>query len=215
MIGDTQLTGNTDSDKDAVDLLTKIGGDIAKENTDFGLQTGDYVDNAGYSDKWTQIINLFGSCFGSTDIVHVLGNHEYYGDESGKISNRLIGGDGRDYYSVEYDDVYVAVINNGADMAEAAEWLKEDALKSDCQWKVLSVHQPPYYTNEKGSSQGFNKNIPPMAEAAGIDAVFSGHDHSYAEILAKNQEIRNTRSLLRTSSVLRRQHRITMHCIFL
>ena len=104
----------------------------------------------------------------------------YYGDESGKISNRLIGGDGRDYYSVEYDDVYVAVINNGADMAEAAEWLKEDALKSDCQWKVLSVHQPPYYTNEKGSSQGFNKNIPPMAEAAGIDAVFSGHDHSYA-----------------------------------
>ena len=180
VIGDTQLTGNTDSDKDAVDLLTKIGGDIAKENTDFGLQTGDYVDNAGYSDKWTQIINLFGSCFGSTDIVHVLGNHEYYGDESGKISNRLIGGDGRDYYSVEYDDVYVAVINNGADMAEAAEWLKEDALKSDCQWKVLSVHQPPYYTNEKGSSQGFNKNIPPMAEAAGIDAVFSGHDHSYA-----------------------------------
>ena len=180
VIGDTQLTGNADSDKDAVELLTKISGDIAKENVDFGLQTGDYVDNAGYSDKWTQIINLFGSCFGSTDIVHVLGNHEYYGDESGTISNRLIGGDGKDYYSVEYDDVYVAVINNSANMSEAAEWLAEDALKSDCQWKVLSVHQPPYYTNEKGSSQGFNKNIPPMAEAAGIDVVFSGHDHSYA-----------------------------------
>lgn len=53
-------------------------------------------------------------------------------------------------------------------------------------WKVLSIHQPPYYTNAKGGSERFHEQIPAAAEAAGIDVVFSGHDHSYARIMAKD-----------------------------
>lgn len=87
---------------------------------------------------------------------------------------------------MEYGDVYVAVINNGADLSAACEWLKQDAAQSTCMWKVLSIHQPPYYTNAKGGSERFHEQIPAAAEAAGIDVVFSGHDHSYARIMAKD-----------------------------
>ena len=44
----------------------------------------------------------------------------------------------------------------------------------------------PYYTNAKGGSERFHEQIPAAAEAAGIDVVFSGHDHSYARIMAKD-----------------------------
>ena len=90
---------------------------------------------------------------------------------------------------MEYGDVYVAVINNSADLSAACEWLKQDAAQSTCMWKILSIHQPPYYTNAKnGSNEQFYEHIPAAAEAAGIDVVFSGHDHSYARIMAKDGE---------------------------
>ena len=82
-----------------------------------------------------------------------------------------------------YGNVYVATIaysSDNAQMKEAAEWLAKDAAASDAQWKILTMHQPPYYTNPQGSSEYINEVIPPAVDKGGIDFVFSGHDHSFA-----------------------------------
>ncbi len=42
------------------------------------------------------------------------------------------------------------------------------------------MHQPAYYTNAAGSNEMINELVPGAVEEAGIDFVFSGHDHSYA-----------------------------------
>ena len=42
------------------------------------------------------------------------------------------------------------------------------------------MHQAPYYTNPIGSSDSIQKTLVPAFDEAGIDVVFSGHDHSYA-----------------------------------
>lgn len=178
VLGDTQLSGNLDADQEAIDMMKTIGADV--KDAEFGIQTGDYVDNAGYSGRWAEIQDAFYDAFGTKDILHVMGNHEYYGEGTGNTSAKIFNLSKKDYYSVEYGNVYIASISNDADMAEVAAWLKKDAKASDCQWKILTVHQPAYYTNAKGGSEGFNEKIPPMAEAAGIQMVFSGHDHSYA-----------------------------------
>lgn len=191
VMGDTQMTGNPDSEEDkaSIAVLEKLG-DLAEKQgrqIDFGLQTGDYVDNGSNYAMWTEMQNAFSAAFPGVSFFHTLGNHEYYGDASGHISADLLQLPGKDYYSVEYGDVYVAVINNSADLSAACEWLKQDAAQSTCMWKILSIHQPPYYTNAKnGGSEKFHELIPAAAEAAGIDAVFSGHDHSYARIMAKD-----------------------------
>ena len=192
VMGDTQMTGNPDSEEDkaSIAVLEKLG-DLAEKQgrqIDFGLQTGDYVDNGSNYAMWAEMQNAFSAAFPGVSFFHTLGNHEYYGDASGHISADLLQLPGKDYYSVEYGDVYVAVINNSADLSAACEWLKQDAAQSTCMWKILSIHQPPYYTNAKGGSERFHEQIPAAAEAAGIDVVFSGHDHSYARIMAKDGE---------------------------
>ena len=189
VMGDTQMTGNPDSEEDkaSIAVLEKLGAIVKDKPVDFGLQTGDYVDNGSNYAMWTEMQNAFSAAFPGVSFFHTLGNHEYYGDASGRISADLLQLPGKDYYSVEYGDVYVAVINNSADLSAACEWLKQDAAQSTCMWKILSIHQPPYYTNAKnGGSEKFHELIPAAAEAAGIDAVFSGHDHSYARIMARD-----------------------------
>lgn len=190
VMGDTQMSGDPDSkeDKASIAVLEKLGAIVKGKQIDFGLQTGDYVDNGANYAMWAEMQDEFNNVFPSVDFIHTLGNHEYYGDSSGAISNSILQLPNENYYSVEYGDVYVAVINNGADLSAACEWLKQDAAQSTCMWKVLSIHQPPYYTNANGNSEKFHDQIPAAAEAAGIDVVFSGHDHSYSRIMAKDGE---------------------------
>ena len=180
VMGDAQLTGSETAESPTVQLMEQIADNINKTEVDFGIQTGDFVDMANSLPRWDQILGIFGNEYPSTPMVQVLGNHEYYGDTTGNLADVIFDLPGRDYYSVEYGNVYVAVINCNANIEDAANWLVEDAARSDCTWKVLTLHQPPYYTNPKGSSDPYNKGIPSAAEAAGIDFVFSGHDHAYA-----------------------------------
>lgn len=141
-----------------------------------------------------EILDVFSRNYADIPVVQVMGNHEYYGDLSGGNAASLWTLPDRLYYSVEYGDVYVAVINFAANLEDACQWLIQDAAKSDCTWKVLAVHQPAYYTNPNGSSEAFNRYIPAAAEAAGINVVFSGHDHSYARtmVLKNGQPVSET-----------------------
>lgn len=180
VVGDTQMSGSASADASDIALLDSIGKQV--QGYTFGIQTGDYVDNGGNYNMWAEMNNTFATSFAGIDMVHTMGNHEYYGDATGVAASKIYNLEGKenDYYSVEYGNVYVAVINYSANLTEACAWLVEDAKASDATWKVLSVHQPAYYTNVNGGSERFNKAIPAAAEAAGINAVFSGHDHSYA-----------------------------------
>lgn len=180
VLGDTQLSGSETAESPEVIAMNKIADAVNLADVDLGIQTGDFVDSAASLSRWNQILGLFSEEYPTLPILQVLGNHEYYSDTSGSIANTIFDLPGKDWYSVEYGNVYIAVINCNANVEAAAKWLVEDAAKSDCTWKVLTLHQPPYYTNPKGSSAPYNKSIPAAAEAAGIDFVFSGHDHAYA-----------------------------------
>lgn len=180
VIGDTQLSGSPEADAEEIALMNAIAAQVNGQNPTFGIQTGDFVDNGGALYQWNEILDVFVSNYPDIPIVQVMGNHEYYGDVSGTAAETLWSLPNELYYSVEYNNVYVAVINYAANLEEACAWLVEDAAKSDCAWKVLALHQPPYYTNPGGSSEAFNRYVPSAAEEAGIDVVFSGHDHSYA-----------------------------------
>ena len=175
IIGDTQ--------EDNPDAIHAYGNAITNSGIDydFAIQTGDFVDNGSNYELWSGILSLFTQYFDDTDFVQVFGNHEYEGSDGSYPAAMNFVPD-RDYYSVTYGNVYVAVINIYTEegLNEAIEWIKQDAAESDAVWKVLTLHRPPYYTNISGGSETAHELIPSLVDEVGFDAVFSGHDHSYA-----------------------------------
>lgn len=175
VLGDTQAEG---SDLSNLKIIQKK----VTEGYDFGIQVGDSVEEPALYNSWQGILPIF-SGFQSEDMLHVIGNHETFGDSDAVRANRIYNTPDNKYYSVTYGNVYVATIaysENAAELKEAAQWLVEDAKASKATWKVLAMHQPAYYTNSSVACEKVNQIIPPAAEEADIDFVFSGHDHSYA-----------------------------------
>lgn len=182
VLGDTQAenAGN-------VEAIAQAIGSSGKDYS-FGIQTGDFIDSASSYAQWAEILNVFSSNFSNVDMVQVLGNHEYAGDLDGNIAATINMLPGTGYYSVTYGNVYVAVISytytsSLENLQEALAWLVEDAKSSDAIWKVLTLHQPAYYTNPTGGSDYVHQYLPIAVDEAGIDVVFSGHDHAYARTL--------------------------------
>ena len=179
VLGDIQAKDTTN--------ISKIFEKLRAGGYDFGIQTGDAVDAPTNFAELNGVVGLLNAeQLGSADVIHVLGNHEFEGDGNADIAGSVFAlpkhGMGS-CWSTTYGNVYVAVINysgNAGDMKTAAEWLVRDAQNSDAAWKILTVHQPAYYTNAKGGNGPMYQYIPAAAEAAGIDVVFSGHDHSFA-----------------------------------
>ncbi len=181
VIGDTQATDTTNTDQ-----ITKLLGESGVKY-DFGIQTGDAVDNGGNYEMWANIAQVFsGNFLGNQDLIQVLGNHEYYGDLDASTANAYFDlSDGEEApvcYSTQYGNVYIAVINYDGDSIydKAIEWVKKDAAKSDATWKILTIHQPPYYTNPSGNVESSAQKLRNLADDVGFDVVFSGHDHSYS-----------------------------------
>lgn len=180
IIGDTQETKS--EEEGAFNSAVAYCNAIINSGIDydFALQTGDFVDNGGNYALWSNILNLF-SPLSDIDFVQVFGNHEYEGSD-GAYPAAMNFVPGKDYYSVTYGNVYVAVINiySADGLNEAMDWIREDAANSNAIWKVLTLHRPPYFTNISGGSDTAHEMIPPFVDEVGFDAVFSGHDHSYA-----------------------------------
>ncbi len=177
IIGDTQANDKT--------IISNIVNTLSKDEYTFGVQTGDFVEKADLYSDWDSILTAFDNVtFKSIDTIHVTGNHELYGDVEGKVSKNLFNLQSQQYYSVTYNNVYVAVIGYSSDkkvVKEAADWLAKDAAKSNARWKIVVSHQSPYGTNATTDDcKAFTEYIPEAAQKGGIDFMFSGHDHAYA-----------------------------------
>ena len=179
LLGDIQAEDRTN--------ITNIFNKLKVGQYDFGIQTGDAVDKpTSYPETAETIDLLCAGNLGDTDVIHVLGNHEFEGDAHadivGSIFDLPVHTPGS-CWSTTYGDVYVAVVNYSGDVSDmktAMDWLVQDAQASNATWKILTVHQPAYYTNATGGSAPMTAYVPAAAEKAGINVVFSGHDHSFA-----------------------------------
>lgn len=179
IIGDCQ-----DEDTTNVDRIIK---NLVDSGVSFnaGIQTGDLVDAGNSYTNWNAALDIFSknSVIRNTEILHAIGNHELEGDRNLSASKSIFNMPDTNHYSVEYGNVYVATISyafSETQLKKDLEWLVKDAKESDALWKIVVTHQPAYYTNTAGSNEVMHELLPAAAEEAGIDFVFSGHDHTYA-----------------------------------
>ena len=175
ILGDIQSSGDTSK-------LSSVLDKLKTSPFDFAIQTGDAIDNVtAFQSNWWPFLNTMNAgSLGGTDLIHALGNHEYYGDAEGSISGAVYDlpqSAQNGWYTMDYGKVSVTVINHGTDMASALRKIAE-TMDTDCIWKVLVSHEPIYGTNPDSGEP--SAEILSLIEKAGFDFVFGGDDHAYA-----------------------------------
>lgn len=174
ILGDIQ-SSDTSNLASSLEALKK-----SETSYDFAVQTGDAIDNVtNYDGNWRPFLTTVNSkTLGGVDMIHVMGNHEYYGDASGEVSGALYDlpeSAQNSWYKMEYGKVCVVAINNGTKLAETLADIAEN-LTTDCIWRVLVAHEPIYGTESVSATPEILASI----EKAGFDFVFGGDDHAYA-----------------------------------
>lgn len=58
-MGDTQMSGDREADAESIAILDALGDLVKHKQVDFGLQTGDYVDNGTNYAMWAEMQEAF------------------------------------------------------------------------------------------------------------------------------------------------------------
>jgi len=112
----------------------------------------------------------------------VLGNHDVRKGREGQVNYRNFNMGRRAYYSFTRGDGLVeffALDSTYFDLRQR-RWLEEALQASQAKWKIAFFHHPIYSSAERhGSDIALRAELEPLLVRHGVDAAFSGHDHTY------------------------------------
>jgi hypothetical protein len=126
-----------------------------------------------------------------------IGNHDQAlrlsdeGFEEIEAEIRLIDTPGR-YYHRAYGPADVFFLDSsvpglfGARSSEQLEWLDDTLASATRQWRIVTLHHPPYSSGRHGSTPRADEVLVPILERHHVDLVLAGHDHDYERTVPLN-----------------------------
>ena len=166
---------------------------------------GDLVDNGEDHYQWEQWFEGLAGVQERLPFAPVMGNHETY-DQKWQVRLPLAylahflppDNGSRDfsryYYSFDYGDVHFIVLNTQWQeiddfqqglLEEQKEWLRKDARASKKKWRVVMMHRDVLRYGIHNRPQRVpgiefvGKELMPLFDELHIDAVLTGHLHTY------------------------------------
>ncbi len=115
-----------------------------------------------------------------TQLVPVLGNHDYMSGEQAMILDRL-GRGAQTWYAEQVGIIRIVVLDTEqVDDTAQLIWLQKTlASTNDAAWTVVAMHKPAYSAGSHGSDQEIQQRWVPIFERYDVPLVFAGHDHDY------------------------------------
>ena len=173
-------------------------------DADFIINSGDHVDHGDNQKQWAWMFNTGSDYLMNTYMMPAAGNHEGMGTNA--IDNFFVlpnapeqDKTGGVYYSFDYNNVHVAVLNTNnlaADeslSADQIEWLKKDMKASDAEWKFVVLHKALYSQGSHYADDdvcAMREQLGKLMPELGVDIVFQGHDHVYLRTGSLDSNIR-------------------------
>lgn len=153
---------------------------------DFALHTGDVVDIGTDLPQWDTFLETEHDLMARVPIFPTIGNHEL--GTKGFLDTFHLPGNGL-WYSFDYGNArFVCLASDGTlfqyNESEELGWLEDTLAHNTQPWLIAYLHIPPY---DSDSSTGeileteIGKAIMPLFEQYGVDLVFDGHTHIYAQ----------------------------------
>lgn len=190
------------------DLTGNLVEDMAAENLDFVIHTGDVVykmeQNADPPSAFRfKFFEPFAPILRNMPLYPVVGNHEwdkptawggvpyYYwvfpsfhlpGADSGPQKFR------NEYYAFSYGDIQFLMLNTqlllrDAGRDEQTAWLSERLADERFRYSIPVFHVPPYTSGlHTLDGRAVREYWQPLFEGANVPLVLSGHDHNYERI---------------------------------
>jgi len=164
----------------------------------FAINTGDMVSSGQSESDWDAFFPVAAPFLASMPFYVAIGNHEASLGNNISVTRRIFalptGGtpaaNDETYYRFLYGNVEMIIVNVEVDslytlalLAGAQEdWLKEVLAQplAGAQHRFVFLHQGPYSSKQGRNGNFWLRQWLDDFKTAGIDVVFSGHDH-YAE----------------------------------
>ena len=191
VIGDFGMGNQAESD---------VANLVKSWNPDFIITVGDnnYPDgkastidrNIGYD--YHEFIKPYTGSYGSgsTDINRfwpVPGNHDWHASNLQPYCDYFTLPNNEYYYNIKIGDIEFFMIDSDKDTpdgysynSDQGNWMKQKILGSTAKWKIAVFHHTAYSSD---SNHGNTLYMQWPFEEWGIDAVISGHAHTYERIM--------------------------------
>jgi hypothetical protein len=122
----------------------------------------------------------------TTPFVNAVGNHEKW-ETLTKAYTQSPNGDGENgqgYFSFDYGDAHILVLNNEVDYSQGSDqwnFAAADLAASNRQWKIVAFHRSAYVagSDTHGENAGMIAMTTQVFEPNGVDMTLSGHSHLY------------------------------------
>jgi len=157
--------------------------EVARMQPDFVVTVGDHIegysqDTAVINGEWREYLKIVEPLAGK--IHFTPGNHDITFDEMQPSFERFVG---KPYRSFDEHGLHFIVLDNSRWWnieefpTEELEWLTEDLKQHvDAPYTFVFFHVPYWY---RTIAQGKPDTLHSLFRAYGVDAVFTGHFHSY------------------------------------
>ncbi len=158
---------------------------IAGSHPRFVIHTGDLVEDGREYPRWqTECFGPAAELLKGTPLFPCLGNHEENSEWYYRLFSPPRGGGhhGEQWYSFDYGDTHVAVIDTDVSFSPGSHqyaWLEKDLKSARAEWLFVVHHHPAFSSGPHGGTETVQKYLVPLYEAHHVDMVFNGHDHLY------------------------------------
>jgi hypothetical protein len=162
-------------------------------DSDFLVQNGDMVDDSASPDHWRWLYSTGQSTWSNNTFLATAGNHDatsntYFSHYA--IDSATPNTESGAYYSVDYDDVHLVVLNTNDIVdkklgPDQTAWLTDDitaAKAAGSKWVVVIVHKGTQSVANHIADddvKGMRTQLQPLFAELGVDMLLAGHDHTY------------------------------------
>ncbi|MGI6106855.1 MAG: fibronectin type III domain-containing protein [Lachnospiraceae bacterium] len=209
VVGDPQIGASKGQTQDGAELVNDAGAantaarndgftwdrtlDIAaaeNPDLDFIVSCGDQVNKTGQPKEEEFAAYLSASVLANIPAASTIGNHDSLNED---FSNHFttpnatgLGATaaGGDYYYSYGNVLFITLNTNNYNAAEHKQAIDEAiAAYPDAQWRIVTIHQDIYGSGlDHSDTDGMilRTQLTPIFDAADIDVVLQGHDHTYS-----------------------------------
>jgi predicted phosphodiesterase len=167
-----------------VTVHDSIARRVKEANPAMSLYGGDLGINSKYSSFKEQFFRPQElALIARVPFFNTPGNHEKWSTNTKAFTQAPSSSSGsQDYYSFDYGDMHVLVLNNELPYDEASpqyQFAVRDLSTTTRAWRVVIAHRPAYCAGGHGEDDGMKKLSENVFVPNHVNVVFGGHTHFF------------------------------------